>query len=117
MGRAVGQTGITIGVGVLLLDPDGVTGRAQVDLPRVGEEDPDMGMGLDLDQVADMGTVPEVAEHVVVGMVMEAEMVGLEEVVVALMVKLPLWATVVNIIRDDKLVTPNLKGFGSSLSV
>lgn len=116
MGRAVGQTGITIGVGVLLLDPDGVTGRAQVDLPRVGEEDPDMGMGLDLDQVADMGTVPEVAEHVVVGMVMEAEMVGLEEVVVALMVKLPLWGTVV-IIRDDKLVTPNVKGFGSSLSV
>lgn len=108
MGRAVGLTGSTIGVGVLLLDPDGVTGQAQVDLPRVGEEDPDMGMGLDLDQVADMGTVPEVEEHVVVGMVMEAEMVGLEVVVVVvvvIMVKLPLWATVVSLIRDDnKLV-------------
>lgn len=90
MGRAVGPIGSTTGAGALLQDPDGVTGQVRVGRPQGGEEDPDTGMDRDPDQVADMDMVLEVVEHVVVDMVMEAELAGPVVVAVVPMVKLPL---------------------------
>lgn len=81
MGRVVGPIGSTTGVGALHQDPDGGTGRVRVDHRPGGEEDPDTGLDPDPVQVADMDMALEVAEHVVVGTVTVAEMVGPVEVV------------------------------------
>lgn len=90
MGQDVDPIGSTTGVGALLQVLDGVMGQVRVDHRQGGEEDPDTGMDPDPDQVADMGMVLEVVEHVVVGMVTEAEMAGLvAAVVVVPTVKLP----------------------------